>query len=313
MPGPIQRGRKWLTEAFLDNLPLKILCLLVSLLAYSFLHGAQNAQRVFSVSVVRLLPPENSDQVLLTDLPATVRVTLSGSRPILDELRAEDLGSVQLDLRKPNGAFGVFDTAALKIPAGLTPTVDPPRIPLHWDTLGNHTIPVQTSVAGQPAPGFAVQSGIVSDPRFVQAHGPRTLLETLQVARVEPFDISGLGEGVHTRRLLLDPAQARIQYAEKSVLVTVTIGRARLERVYPKLQVHATGVGRATLVPPEVDVRVSGPPEQIDALRPEHLVPTVDVRSVAGDARSGAQTVPVTLQVEGCSVQVSPPSVVVKW
>jgi YbbR domain-containing protein len=310
--GPLQRGKKWLTEVFLDNLPLKILCLLVSLLAYSFLHGAQNAQRVFSVSVVRLLP-ETSDQALLTDLPATVRVTLGGSRLVLDELRAEDLGSVQLDLRKPNGAFGVFDTTALKIPAGLTPTVDPPRIPLRWDTLGSRTIPVQTSVAGQPAAGFAVQSGIASEPRFVQAQGPRTILETLQVARVEPFDVSGLGEGVHTRRLVLDPAQARVQYAEKTVLVTVTIARARLERVFTGLAVHATGVARATTVPAQVDVRVIGPPEQIDALRPDHLVPTVDVRSVAGDTRSGAQTVPVTLQVEGCSVQVSPPSVVVKW
>ena len=69
-----------------------------------------------------------------------------------------------------------------------------------------------------------------------------------------------------------------------------------------------------TTVPAEVDVRVVGMPSLVGALRPEQLVPLVDLKSAGLDGqRSGAAPVPVTVSLEGCTVHVLPSTVVVKW
>lgn len=307
------RGRKWLAEALFENLLLKVVSLLAALLFYAYLHGAQNAQRVFSVSVVTLLP-EDDGRVLVVDTPATVRITLSGSQPILDELRSDDLGSAQLDLRKSSGSFALFDLSQLKVPAGLKVEVDPPGIALLWDAVVTRPIPVQIPISGQPARGFSVQGQPVAEPLVAEARGPMNLVETIQLVRTEPFDVSGLAEGVYRRKLQFEVLPGRIQFLERSVLAAVTVGRARLERSYSRLPVLPTGVPKASVTPSEVDVRVAGPLELVEALRPEQIVATADVRVAAADPKKpGSVLVPVVVSIDGCTVQVVPPSVVVKW
>ena len=85
--------------AVLENMSLKVLSLVCALGVYAFIHGAENVQRTMAVSVVSVMPPENANRQLLSPLPTEVAVTVQGSRTHLDDLRAEDLGSLQLDLR----------------------------------------------------------------------------------------------------------------------------------------------------------------------------------------------------------------------
>lgn len=308
------KGLRVLREALLENLVLKAVSLALAVGFYAFLHGAQNAQRTFSLSVVALLADRDSSRTLLTPPPATVRVTLRGSRAVLDDLKGDDLGTVQLDAHKGSESYAPFDVSRLKIPAGVTAIVEPAGIDLVWDDVTARPLPLQISVTGQPAAGFAVQGGPRAEPSAVAARGPRTLLETLQHARAEPFDVGGLTEGTFPRKLVLDPPPSGVTYDTSATQVTVAIGRARLDRVFVKLPVQVVGVARATVFPPEVDVRVSGPPEVVNALRPEQLVPTVDVRAAGHDTKSaGSAAIAVTLTVDGCKSQVVPSSVVVKW
>lgn len=309
----ISKAQRWLKEALFLNLPLKVLSLAFSLSFYAFLHGAQNAQRTFPVSVVTLLPPEDVGRALLSPLPASVRVTLSGGRTILDELKAEDLGTIQLDVRKAHGTFASFDTSRLKVPAGLTPSVDPPGIELVWDSVVTQPVPIQISVTGQPAPGFAVQGQPDAEPKVVLARGPQTVVETLQHARAEPFDVGGLAEGLYTRKLMLDAPPQRVSFLEQSTMVSVQIGQARLDKVYVKVPVQVIGPTKVTVVPSEVDVRVSGPPAVVEALRLQQIVPIADAKALAAELKTGSATVPVTVDLEGCTVQVVPTTVVVKW
>jgi hypothetical protein len=307
------RVGRWIRGGLAENLTLKLFCLLVSLLFYGHLHGAQNAQRSFSISVVTLLPVDD-ERVLMVDPPSAVRVTLTGSRPILDDLKSDELGSIQLDLRQARGTYAPLDISRLKVPAGLAVEVDPPGILLAWDAVVSRPIPVQIPLAGQPARGFAVQGPPVAEPAVVSARGPQTLVEMLQLARTEPFDVEGLtAEGTLKRKLPLEMPPPRVVFAERSVLAAVTVGRARTERVFQKLVVQVVGVIRSTVAPGEVDVRVAGPPELVEDLRPEQVVPIADVHSLAGDARTGSMPVPVSVALDGCSAQVVPPTVVVRW
>lgn len=311
---PSLRASRWLRSSLAENLPLKLFCLLVSLLFYGHLHGAQNAQRSFSLSVVTLLPTDDDGRVLMIDPPSAARITLTGSRPILDDLKSDELGSVQLDLRQARGTYVPLDITRLKVPAGLAVEVDPPGVLLAWDAVVTRPVPVQIPLAGQPGRGFAVQGPPAAEPAVVAVRGPQTLVEMLQFVRSEPLEIEGLTtEGVLKRKLPLELPPPRVVFAERSVLAAVTLGRARTERSFPRLAVQVVGVVRSTVAPGEVDVRVAGPPELVEELRPEQLVPIADVHSLAGEARTGSMMVPVVVALDGCSVQVVPPTVVVRW
>ncbi|MCL2449803.1 MAG: YbbR-like domain-containing protein, partial [Polyangiaceae bacterium] len=85
-----------------ENLNLKLLSLAFALLLYSFVHGSQDAQRVLLFSVVTLTPPESANRVLVTGIPPQIRVTVRGPRSTLDEVHADDVGNVQIDLRRGN-------------------------------------------------------------------------------------------------------------------------------------------------------------------------------------------------------------------
>src|SRR6202035_3482348 len=87
-----------------ENLNLKLLSLAFALVLYSLVHGSHEAQRSMLLSVVALTPPDTSNRVLTTPIPAQIRVTFLGPRTILDDQHADDIGNVQLDLRGGNEA-----------------------------------------------------------------------------------------------------------------------------------------------------------------------------------------------------------------
>ena len=58
-----------LRSAFTENINLKLLSIGFTLVLYSLVHGAQDAQRVVSSDLVLLLPPSDSNRVLVSHLP----------------------------------------------------------------------------------------------------------------------------------------------------------------------------------------------------------------------------------------------------
>ena len=74
-------------DIFFENLALKVLSFAFALGLYTFIHGAQDAQRTFPLDVVANTPPPGLHRVLVTQIPP-VRVTLRGSRALLDDLDA---------------------------------------------------------------------------------------------------------------------------------------------------------------------------------------------------------------------------------
>lgn len=313
----MSRARRWVREALdavFENFLLKLVSLAVAIGLFAYHHGSQDAERSFSVSVVALVPKEESTKALVTVPPATVHVSVRGARRVLDDLKADDLGTVQLDLRNAADPYVAFDVSRLRLPAGVTPRVDPPGIDVAWDAVITRTIPLQVTMAGQPLPGFAVMGQPTLEPSSVIARGPKATVETLQHARLEAFEVANLGEGVFSRKIPLEPAPPRVTWDTLTAMVTAHVERAREERLFIKLPVQVVGVAKATTVPSEVDVRVAGPPSLVGALRPEQLVPLVDLKAAGLDAqKTGAAPVPVTVSLEGCVVQVLPGTVVVKW
>ena len=91
-------------------------------------------------------------------------------------------------------------------------------------------------------------------------------------------------------------------------------GDGSAERPFTRIPVAVLGRANAKVQPAEIDVRLSCPPEIVRALRPEQIVPRVQVSpagSAAGD--HGSDVLPVQLTIDQCEVHLTPASVVVHW
>src|SRR5450631_3156937 len=82
---------------FTENLNLKLLSFAFALVLYSLVHDAQDAQRVVDVGVTMRVPPDSADRTLVRQSATRVRLTLRGSRAVLDDIHTDDLGTLQVD------------------------------------------------------------------------------------------------------------------------------------------------------------------------------------------------------------------------
>jgi hypothetical protein len=297
--------------ALSENLNLKLISLAVALLLYSFVHGSQDAQRSLQVSVVALTPPDSANRELITPIPAEIRVAVRGPRSTLDDVHADDVGSVQIDLRGGNENRVTFDPATIPVPPGLrVEQIDPPAIDLVWEDRIVRDVPIEVGIVGTPAPGFVVKGVPTGDPGSVRARGPKSSVVVLQHARADAFDVTGLTAGKYTRQLAIDRPSARVSFDLTSVAASVEITREVAERTFTRVPLAVVGHAASKAQPPEVDVRLACPPEVVRALRPEQIVPRVHVST---SAEHGSDALPVQLAVDQCEAHITPPTAVVRW
>jgi hypothetical protein len=294
-----------------ENLNLKLISLASALVIYSVVHGSQDAQRSLLLGVVALTPPEAANRELVTPIPAQIRVTVRGQRSTLDDLHADDIGSVQVDLRSGNETRLTFEPATIPVPPGLTvEQIDPPAIDLTWEDRIVRDVRVEVGIVGTAAEGFVVKEAPSAEPPSVRARGPKSEVMVLQRARADAFDVTGLTAGKYTRQLAIDRAPGRVVYDASSVSASVEIGREVAERPFTRVPVAVLGRPNAKAQPSEVDVRLACPPEVVRALRNEQIVPRVQVTS---PAEHGSDVLPVQLAIDQCQVHTTPPSVIVRW
>jgi YbbR domain-containing protein len=308
--------REQVRAALSENLALKILSLCCAVALYVMTHGPETAQRTFSVSVLSLMPPDAAKRQLITQLPTEVGITLRGPRTQLDELHADDIGGLRLDLRSAQDAKIEIDEKMFHIPAGLTvEQIFPSSIKVKWDDIITKAVPVQVPRTGEPRPGYAVKGVVTSDPAEVQTRGPRTVVDVIQVARAAPFDVTGLGQGSHTLKLPLDRPPSLVTYDIDQVAASVDITRQLVTKTFPRLKVEVIGLPRATTRPVMVNIAVTGTAEDVNNIASDAIVPRVEPKSAGDDiTKAGNDNLPVLVDVpKGVTAQVDPPRVVVTW
>jgi hypothetical protein len=160
-----------------------------------------------------------------------------------------------------------------------------------------------------------VKGAIASDPVEVQLRGPKTVVDGIRSARAAPFDVTGLGQGVHTLKLPLDKPPTLTSYEIEQVTASVDIARQLVTRTFSRLKVEVIGLPRATTRPGAVSVVVTGTAEDVNALAADALVPRVEPKAAGDDiAKPGNDNLTVLVDVpKSVNAQVDPPKVVVTW
>jgi YbbR domain-containing protein len=309
-------AREHVRAAFTQNLGLKVLSLCCAVALYAFTHGPETAQRTFSVSVISIMPPDSAKRQLITPPPTEVGVTLQGPRTQIDELHSDDIGALRLDLRAGQDSKIEIEEKMFHTPAGLTVMqIYPQSIKVKFDDVITRAVPVQVPRTGEPPAGYAVKGVITSDPNEVLVRGPRSVVDVVQVARAAPFDVTGLGQGVHTIKLPLDKAPNLVSYDVEQVTASIDITRQLVTKTFPRLKVEVIGFPRATTRPSTVSVAVTGTAEDVNAIAPDAIVPRVEPKAAGDDlTKPGNDNLPVLVDVpKGVAVQVDPPKLVVTW
>jgi hypothetical protein len=297
---------------FTENLNLKILSFAFALVLYSLVHDAQDAQRVVDLGVTVRVPPDTANRILVSQSATKVRVTLRGSRAALDDIHTDDIGTLQVDAHAGTEKELSLDAEMLHaLPPGVrVEEIDPPSIALQWEDEIVRDVPIEVSVVGSPALGYIVKGVPRADPPAVRVRGPKSEVLTLQHARAEAFEVTGLTEGSYARELAIDK-HGGLTYSASAVKATLDIARELVERPFTKLAVAVIGPAKAHTNPAEVDVRLTCPPDILRALRPEQVVPQVEVLSK--EPSGVVAHVPVEVSVDKCNALVTPDKVIVKW
>jgi YbbR domain-containing protein len=308
----------FLRESFSENLGLKALALAFALGLFAFLQGqTDEQQRTIPVPIVMRLPPESAERELMTPIPASIHVTLRGPARAIDRLIQTGVVPIEIDLREGRRESISFEPKNFSFPPETTITIiDPPSIDLEWEDVVTRQIPMQAAITGQPADGYVVKGEPDVDPTQLTVRGPVSVVEVMQFARLAAFDVSGLSEGVHRRRISIDAPPVRARYIGPSAAnVAVTIARRVSEAKFENRPVEVVGVPGAGTVPRTVDVTVTGPPEIVRALRPEQIIARADLSKAPNVdlKKHGSAVVKVSVELGHAESELQPPSVTVKW
>lgn len=304
----------WLRGAALEHFWLKLFSLGLALTLYNVVHSTRNAQRTIQVPIVADMPPPNAARTLVTAIPESVSVTLEGPRQQLDTLESARLDPIPLNLRAAKDGEVRFSLDMIDgLPSGVRVNrIIPASLSIRWENVIALELTVQVPLTGQLQKGMELVSVTVL-PEHVTASGPESVVKSIQLARTEPLDVSGLGEGSHSRSLPIRAMPSRIELGTSTVEVTALVKRKLVTRDYD-VKVQVVGLPRARTEPAVVRVTVEATPERIESLRADSVVARVEPKSGELDlAHTGSALLPISIDVPDANVTVSPARVLVRW
>jgi len=288
--------RRDTSAGWTSNLGLKSFSLLASVVLFSLVHSEEAAERSFSVDVMALLPPPEHGEMLVSERPDQVKVTLRGAKSQINTLDRDTLGPIQMDVGHAKSRYFHFDEADIEVPAGVQIVrIDPPSVKLTWAKRGNKAVSVKARLTGSPQKGFSVKDPVGIVPEQAALSGPVTVLESISSVYTDVVSLDGLGQGKHERRIPLEPLPDYVTYETgKAVIVRMEIIPEVGERKLPRLEIAAVGGGEARFRPRRVAVTLRGPRYLLEDIEPEDIVPYVDISDLS--ANEGAQTRKVMLR-----------------
>jgi hypothetical protein len=267
------------SDAATENLGLKATSLLIAMALYGVVRGAGNVERAVEVNLLVRPPATDVRRVLMTDLPDRVRVVMQGPPAVINAIRPESLGGVEVNVSDGRRAIARIDPDTLQVPAGVTVlSLQPSSLQLSWEDLVERDVPVRVDTVGRTADGTRPATVIEATPSRVRVSGPALYVDALTAVRAEAIDVTGLEAGQHSRRVALELPRSRVQYlGVTSVRVSITVERDLVERRLERVEVTVVGSTRMVLRPQAVTMRLRGLAQAVSALDPSAIIPTVDV------------------------------------
>ena len=284
-------------DRVLANWPLKLLALG---LAFTIWVSVTGENRVVQDLRVPLEIDVSDDLIPSSIPPTTVSVRLRGAESLMRRLDPVPI-VVRVDLRDASPGpqevvLGRGDVSGA--PRGVeVDFIEPDRLTLELDTRSRRELPVEPTILGQPAEGFAFYNAQVS-PNQLRVEGPASQVDQLQVLRTTPIRLDGRTETFAVRVAVAAESELVRVLGPDTLSVRVVVDAAAVERRLENLAVEAVGAPAGSTVKPDVlHVILAGPPRLVDRLAPDQVRLYADVTRPPVDG--GHVEVPVRVELLG--------------
>ncbi len=270
----------------LENLWLKIISLAIGLLLW--FHVATDKVYEYDIRLpvtVILL----SDSLTLSESPPdSILVTVSAVGKQLLRNKWKERGLI-INATQYNGGRYLINlskdnTSLVNVPAdiNLDKIISPASITLSIDQMVDKKVAVLVDIVTQPDEGFAVSKISPADPPTVTLSGARSRLREKNSIKTVFKELTGLRSNITVKLPLLLPEEYQTFVSPESVSVAIEVVPVKT-RIFEKIPVviYNTPSDRMIRISPEnIDIELTGPPEDIDLLNKNTLVASVDFRTL---------------------------------
>lgn len=197
------------------------------------------------------------------------------------------------DMVKGRGGRELVDVR----PAGIKPDV----IRLQFQPRAQRVVPVIPTLDINLADGYMLADSVRVDPSAVAVDGPEDAVAQIDSVFTVPVVRERLRESIEAEApLALPEASSLVTFSVPSARVTVAVD-ARAERVFPGLPLRVRGLDATEyrVEPSLVDVTLIGPRTALTTVRPEALLPWIEL---SGEADLG-RMLPVYLDSPAAFVE----------
>lgn len=315
---PERRGvGAWLRGAFLDNVGIKLLSLILALTVYLLVNTDEHREINARVRVAYVLPP---DKALVSERVDEVRVTIRGRWRRIKQFDEREIDRIDLDLTEVTGGEVAITPDMIDLPRGLEITsIHPQVIRVAFEELAQKQVPVVPSFAGRPLQGYqVVATRSKVDPPMITVRGAAGIVHALDAIRTREIRVDGRSEDFTARALPLapegieldPPGPVEVEVDVEEELVTRRLGSVPVELRAGSLGLDPT---RWAAAPAEVDVVLTGPLVAVEGWMDKGIRAVVLIPPEAGGPRAGSVELPVVIESPppGVGVRVTPEKVVV--
>lgn len=270
-----------LTSLLTENLPLKLLALLLGLIVYAHVYTEQEQE--FHLKVPLAVSGLSPDLVLLEPPPRDVELATRGTGKQFLKLKMQE-SRILVDLHgvRPGQVQRMLSPADVAFPPGtevhVTQILDPKMVVLAVDTLVERSVPVEPALFGEPPDNFVLVEPPRVIPPWVSVRGPRSLVTPLAHLETEPFDL-GVVRSSREVELPVVSSLDGVTCDPASVSVSLLV-EEEVTRVLTAIPVTVTNLAPGFPVRVEPDsaaVAVSGLTGALDALDPARISLELDL------------------------------------
>jgi YbbR domain-containing protein len=294
-----------LREAFLGNLGLKFLSLVLALTVFLLVNTDRDHDITARVGVSYLLP---KDRVMVSPQLAEVKVGLRGPYRRLRRFDDRRIDRIEIDVREGRDAEIAITPDMVDVPSGLIVTsISPASLRVAFEKRVARDVAVTPVIAGRPKHGYIVGE-VKVEPAMVQASGGENDILKLTDLRTREVRVDGKEASFKVETKLVPPENVAVELTGL-VEVAIEIKEALETRRLGRLAVRVIGEGIDPIGvitdPPAIEVVLTGTVLAVDDAVKKGIVPTIKVTASDVAAKRSA-TVVVDGVPAGVGVELVP-------
>lgn len=286
-----------LKKAFTENLPLKALSLLISIILWTVVSGERNEEWSYLVPLEIVNQP--GELTITNDVPGFLDLRLQGSHSFIKGLNPKDL-AVQIDISNVTSGRNIYPiTAALvNTPRGATVSrINPSYISLDIEKVARKKVSLRADLTGRPATDFFLESTEVT-PSSIEISGAESVVKAIRRLKTATIDISGAIKNI-SKSVPIDISGKKIKLVknepvEVKVMIKEVLEKLEIKKIVPKA-INLDARYKVTLSPKLMHILVEGPKSIVSTLKERGVDITVD----AIDLRTGRHKRPALVKLPG--------------